>query len=425
MATQAKKKKSIRKKLLSMVLLPIFLLTMLITFFGMVLLFQFYSQSIQDELASTTSILMDCLDLTVRGDYSYRDNMLIKGDLNITDSTMLYRVKEKSQIDTTIFWQDTRILTTIEDKYGISAVGTKASQEVVDAVLKNGNTYFSTSADVNGMTYFGYYVPLENSGHDIVGMAFAGKPQKIVFKNIATILLWFVLFSLIAGLIAAMMTRGFSSRMVVDINAINNFLKSISEGSLNVVLEERVEKRNDELGTIGLYASNMRNDLKRMIEMDPLTSLYNRRSCNNKLHELEKEKTPFSIVMCDIDWFKKVNDTYGHDAGDYVLVTVSEIIRNNIKEHGFASRWGGEEFLLIYKLNFDETKKFVEQLQQDIRNYNFVYNGKKINISMTFGIESDNTEKSYEVRIKNADDNLYIGKNNGRDQIIYTKPNAL
>lgn len=412
-----KKERSIRTKLLSVVLLPLVVLSILIVIFGMVLQYRFYAQSIRDELASTTSILTDCLELTVRGDYSYEDGMLLKGDLNITDSTMLYRVKEQTQIDTTIFWQDTRILTTVEDSYGLSAVGTKADYEVVKTVLDQGEDFFSHAVDVNGMPYIGYYIPLKNSDHTVVGMVFAGKPRESIYQKIGEILFWFAIFSLIAVIIAILLCSVYSNRMVTDINAINRFLRTISEGDLTAELEERIVGRKDELGTIGKYASSMRSDLRKMIEMDPLTSLYNRRSCNNKLKALEKEKAEFSVVMCDIDWFKKINDSYGHDAGDYVLVTISELIRDNMQGNGFASRWGGEEFLLIYQLGTEETGEKVKQLQKSIRDYDFIYEDKKIKITMTFGIEAQE-EKSYEETIKQADTKLYVGKNNGRDQIV-------
>ena len=206
--------------------------------------------------------------------------------------------------------------------------------------------------------------------------------------------------------------------MVFDINIINGFLKTISEGDLTATLDDRIVVRKDELGAIGLHATKMQDNLRKLIGTDPLTSLFNRRSCNNKLRALEQDKEEFCIVMCDIDWFKKINDTYGHDAGDYVLVTISQIFQENIKDCGFASRWGGEEFLLVYKLGLQDTRAKVEQLQNTIREFNFQYQDKSFRVTMTFGIEGDHTGNSYEERIKEADNKLYVGKNDGRNQIV-------
>lgn len=412
------KQSGIQKKLLLIGLLPILLLGVMIVTIGMVVLYRSYTGSIEEELVATTSVLIDCLDLTVRGDYSYRDDMLMKGNLNITDSTMLYRIKESSQIDTTIFWKDIRILTTVENKYGVSAVGTRAAPEVARIVMDEGTPYFSREVNVNGTPYIGYYIPLQNSDHTVVGMIFAGKRRQLVIQKVWSMILWYLIFAAIALVTAVLLIRIFSRRMVVDINGINGFLKTISEGDLTAELDESIVERSDELGTIGQYAVQMRSDLKMLIERDPLTSLFNRRSCNNRLNALKSEKAVYSVVMCDIDFFKKVNDTYGHDAGDYVLVTISTLIRDNVRDCGFASRWGGEEFLLVYRLDESGTRAKVEQLQKQIREYDYRYEGTALKITMTFGIASEEGSDSYEERIRRADDKLYTGKQNGRDQIV-------
>lgn len=412
------KRKSIRTKLLSIVLVPTISLGTVIIIFGVILLYRFYCQSIHDELASTTNMMIDCLDLTVRGNYTYKDGMLLKGDLNITDSTMLYRVREESQIDTTIFWQDTRIITTVENQYGVSAVGTKAGEDVVEEVLEKGKNYFSDHLDINGEKYVGYYMPLKNGNRDIVGMVFAGKKERSIYRNIGEIVLWFLLFSIIAVIIAAFFAKSFSKKVVLDINTINQFLRTISEGQMNESLDDRIANRNDELGSIGIYADRMRSDLQKLIEMDALTSLYNRRSGNNMLQAITDKKEQFTMVMCDIDWFKKINDNYGHDAGDCVLVGVSDMIRNNVGDSGFACRWGGEEFLLVYSTGFEQAREKVEALQKTIREYEFAYEDSVIKVTMTFGIEESDLTEDYEQIIKRADEKLYVGKNNGRNQIV-------
>lgn len=414
-----KQNNSIQKKLLFIGLMPILILTILIVSLGMILLYRSYTISIQEELESTTNVLIDCLDLTIPGDYHYENDILYKGDLNITTSAMMNRVRERSGIDTTIFWHDTRVLTTVVNESGESATGTKASTEVVKAVLLEGKDYYSNDVDVNGMKYIGYYMPLLNSNQEVIGMVFAGQSRQQVYDKVFSVLAWFVVFSMLAVLFTSLLIRLFSKKMTTDINGINEFLATIAKGDLAASLDEEIVQRGDELGTIGQYASKMRGDLKNLIENDPLTMLYNRRSCNNKLKAMENEKIDYSVVMCDVDWFKKINDNYGHDAGDHVLIKISQLIMDNIKDCGFASRWGGEEFLLIYQLDHDGTKARVEQLQKAIREYDFTYGDNEIRLTMTFGVEAGHKEESYEERIKRADNKLYIGKNNGRDQIVY------
>ena len=210
---------SIRKKLLPIVIFPIILLSCLITVTGVTLFYGFYTQSIRNELVSTTDTLLDCLNFAISGDYRYENEMLLKGDLNITDSTMLLRIKEQSQIDTTFFWDDLRIMTTIEDEYGVSAVGTKAGNEVKNVVLKQGQRYFSKNLTINGDMYIGYYVPLKNTSGEVVGMIFAGKQKDLVYEKITEVIIWFAVFSVIMIVVSIVITLKFSSSMIADITA--------------------------------------------------------------------------------------------------------------------------------------------------------------------------------------------------------------
>ncbi len=409
---------SIRKKLLPIVIFPIILLSCLITVTGVTLFYGFYTQSIRNELVSTTDTLLDCLNFAISGDYRYENEMLLKGDLNITDSTMLLRIKEQSQIDTTFFWDDLRIMTTIEDEYGVSAVGTKAGNEVKNVVLKQGQRYFSKNLTINGDMYIGYYVPLKNTSGEVVGMIFAGKQKDLVYEKITEVIIWFAVFSVIMIVVSIVITLKFSSSMIADINSINRSLKAISEGNLRSTLGNRVVNRNDEIGSIGLYALKMRDNLQKLIERDALTELYNRRSGHNMLSAISQRNELYCVVMCDIDFFKKVNDTYGHDAGDYVLQQVSRLIKNNVSDYGFASRWGGEEFLLVYKLGYEDTVAKTRLLRESILAYDFTYEGTKMNITMTFGVADGTEYIRYENVIKKADEKLYVGKNNGRNQVV-------
>jgi len=411
-------KGGIRKKLLPIVILPIILLSCLITVIGVSLFYGFYTQSIRNELISTTDTLIDCLDFAIGGDYQYENEMLFKGDLNITDSTMLLRIKEQSGIDITFFWNDLRIMTTIEDEYGISAVGTKAANRVKEVVLRQGQSFSSKDLSINGRKYIGYYVPLKNTGGEIVGMIFAGKQKGLVYDKITEVIIWFATFSAIMIVISVFITLKFSSNMIADINSINHFLKAISEGNLRSTLGNRVVNRKDEIGSIGIYALKMRDNLQKLIERDALTELYNRRSCNTMLSAISQRNELYCVVMCDIDFFKKVNDTYGHDAGDYVLQEVSDLIKKNVSEYGFASRWGGEEFLLVYKLRYEDTVARTRQLRQSILDHDFTYEKTKMDITMTFGVADGTEFIRYENVIKKADEKLYVGKNNGRNQVV-------
>lgn len=163
--------------------------------------------------------------------------------------------------------------------------------------------------------------------------------------------------------------------------------------------------------------------LMRMASLDTLTQLYNRRHMNEHLAEMAltaaKTNRSFCIAIGDVDFFKSINDTYGHDAGDYVLVTLAEIFRNFMENKGVASRWGGEEFLFVFKsYNFDLCYNDLEDLRKIIENHNFTYKDDSIKVTMTFGVEEYDEHIGVETTISRADVKLYNGKKGGRNRVI-------
>ena len=155
---------------------------------------------------------------------------------------------------------------------------------------------------------------------------------------------------------------------------------------------------------------------------DQLTGLFNRRKSLECLADLEKsnEIGTLSIVMGDIDFFKKVNDTYGHDAGDEVLKAVAEYMRINCGKEGQLCRWGGEEFLLIFVgKNGDETYHLIDKLRIYVMGHPVTVKDAEIAITMTFGIAEYDFAGNTESTIKEADEKLYTGKQSGRNRVIY------
>lgn len=412
------RKSGIRQKMLLVSVFPTIFLGIVIFVLGIFLIYGFAAQSIESELASTAYMLKGCFDMTVRGNYSYENDILKKGEVNITDSSMLYEIKDTAKIDTTIFWEDLRVLTTIENKKGVSAVGTKASDHVKQMVLVDGQDYFIRNILITGKHYIGFYTPLKNEDGNIIGMVFAGKTMTAVYMNVARIIAWFLVFTFIAVCIAIFMSKGFSEKLILDIDVIKHYLHMLTIGNFSVTMDKRIVERQDEIGEIGSYAIKMGTSLESFIELDNLTSLYNRRSCHNRIKRLVDARKRFTFVMGDIDFFKKVNDEYGHECGDRVLIFISKMIKDSIGTDGFACRWGGEEFLLIYELDFESAKQRVELLLDQIRDFRFEYNTQDIRVTMTFGMKEMELNIPYEEVINMADNNLYKGKTEGRNRII-------
>ncbi|MBP5152518.1 MAG: GGDEF domain-containing protein [Lachnospiraceae bacterium] len=131
---------------------------------------------------------------------------------------------------------------------------------------------------------------------------------------------------------------------------------------------------------------------------------------------------PFCLSIADIDFFKKVNDTYGHNAGDDVLRAVAGILKENMVGKGFAARWGGEEFMLVFdRLSSKQAVPVLEKALDDIRANTVETEGFEIKVTMTFGI-SDGSQGPIEDIVSVADEKLYYGKQNGRNRIVIDLP---
>ncbi len=154
---------------------------------------------------------------------------------------------------------------------------------------------------------------------------------------------------------------------------------------------------------------------------DALTGLYNRRHFDNTVErEFMRSKRyggDLSLAIIDIDFFKKVNDTYGHLCGDYVLKEVAYLIMDNFRKTDFVFRYGGEEFVVILtETDIKSSQIPLERLRKKIEEYPFVFNGKPLNVTISTGVSSNNAE-DMETFLDNADKALYRAKQAGRNRI--------
>ena len=176
-----------------------------------------------------------------------------------------------------------------------------------------------------------------------------------------------------------------------------------------------VTKRIEEINELNIYATT-----------DPLTQLLNRRSIFEKLNEeknrFDRNKKTFSIIIADIDNFKLVNDKYGHECGDSVLLNISHKMISNLRKQDKTCRWGGEEFLILLpETNYEGAKVIAEKIQTTISDTNIAYKGNTLSITITQGICEYNGLGSIEDSINCADKSLYIGKNSGKNCVILYK----
>lgn len=173
---------------------------------------------------------------------------------------------------------------------------------------------------------------------------------------------------------------------------------------------------------IKLSSSQLRHQnaiLDKLASTDPLTGLYNRRSMDVFLSQAVEARASFALIMCDIDNFKKVNDTYGHDFGDVVLKGIAKITSDQVKGHGYVCRWGGEEILiLINNASEESSRRVAENIRRNVANRVFELNEKWIHCTLTLGIALHDGKEPVEETITRADYNLYCGKRNGKNAVV-------
>lgn len=188
-------------------------------------------------------------------------------------------------------------------------------------------------------------------------------------------------------------------------------------GFLVAVQLERYNKENIEQS----------KKLERLALVDELTDTFNRRAFFKIGHKLLKqavrEGKVISIIMMDIDHFKKVNDTYGHKTGDIVLKEFVNAIKQIIRENDFLARIGGEEFvLLLYDVNLKETDTLINKILNRIRTLQIpLENGKNLQITASMGVYTFKPEEKSEIQqaLINADKALYVAKKTGRNRVVY------
>ncbi len=333
------KKRSIRFSLNRLVILSMVSLGIVILTVSIPVIYKAIVSETEEGLKNLAHALLEQCNVTGEGDYSLKGDVLCKGGVIFEgDSGIVDNVKEVSGIDATIFWEDTRMLTTIRSEDGERAIALRYTKGMVDSLSK---------------------------------------------------------------------TR--------------EFLEKVARGDLECQIDSALLERRDEIGEMGKFAQMLQNSIVSLIGTDSLTGLYNRRSCNEVLetaiHEYREYGKQFSVVIGDIDNFKNFNDTYGHLTGDKVLKQVSQIFQKHMKGKGSAFRWGGEEFLLVYKE--ENPVGMVEKVLEEIRNTPIHYEEQMIQVTMTFGVSVCQGEDTAEILIKQADDRLYYGKTHGKNQVVF------
>lgn len=265
---ERKRKMSIMVRLLLMVISPCLLLGIAMTLYSGWNMQRGMQKTTLDGLRSTDYAVLEMFENVADGDYKQdAKGNVYRGEYKISDNNELADyIKNKTDVDVTFFYGDTRVLTSLKDKKtGDRLIGTTASKEVTDKVLKNGKEYSDTGIVINERPYYGYYVPVKNSDDSIVGMVFVGRESKdinafIKSKSSAVFLMALIIMAMAS--IAAWIT---SRSVAVSVRGTEKVIGALADGNLTLDVEEKLLGRNDEIGDMARSVEKLRQELFEII----------------------------------------------------------------------------------------------------------------------------------------------------------------
>lgn len=305
-----------QSKMLAMSLFPLIVLGLTTIISGNARIKEVVTNNIENGLRCAAVAVRDTIDYADEGEFHVEDGTLYKGEFDVTSATdVADHLKTSADTDITVFYGNTRYMTSILDAQGNRAVGTTASEEVTGKVLDGQQEYFSSDANVNGAAYFGYYIPIIENGNS-VGMVFAGIPQadakaqinKIISLIAGIMVLFVFLFSALTILVVKSLTKG----LIRGTSA----LEQVATGKLNVELNSKFAERKDEIGQISRAVQKLKQEMTTVI-----TEIMGN---SKELHEsssLLDEKTNAS--MEHINQIERAVDEIAQGAGSQAQETQS------------------------------------------------------------------------------------------------------
>lgn len=240
-----------------------------------------------------------------------------------------------------------------------------------------------------------------------VAMFFAGVVYGVITVAVFITLCSYILFAADGWFVVAQYTTEFKLRLLYSfatVTFLSAFYEHSRQTSFNIVkdLSDKFEKQ---------------------AQQDTLTRLPNRRGIQQFIEfesaRARRQKKPLTLILCDIDRFKRVNDQYGHDGGDVVLKHVSDLFKASIREQDGVARWGGEEFLFVLP-DTDESNAVVlaEKVRETLATSPVDIQQKKVVITASFGVAQIDFEQGLDKALTLADKALYKAKEKGRNKVL-------
>ena len=207
--------------------------------------------------------------------------------------------------------------------------------------------------------------------------------------------------------------------------------EAIEEQNIHKIgkLQKRIEKLEKENEALKRYLQEKRVKLEfiekkfetvqQEANIDALTKVFSRKKFEEDMQKLQKEHIPFSVIFLDIDDFKRINDTYGHQVGDRVLREIGEILNTYLRKGTFAYRYGGEEFVVILlKSDLEAARSVAERLKEVIEHRSIRIDEQVLDFTASFGVVQREEDESVADVLKRADEALYEAKRSGKNRVV-------
>lgn len=227
-------------------------------------------------------------------------------------------------------------------------------------------------------------------------------------------------------------TREIPIVMITNLTSPMDVKKALEQGALDFI-----RKTCEPIEVIARIHSALRlkykqDLLKRNAQRDHLTQLYNKQYFNTALEKLIKDKNHYykgiALLLIDCDYFKRINDRYGHVSGDMLLATIANAVAKSVKQSDIVCRFGGEEFCVISpNTTRFQAYKISERIRTNVQKIPFHFKGETVSVTISCGVShmDCNEDKSSLKMVNEADTALYLAKNNGRNQTVLFSENEI
>ena len=309
---------------------------------------------------------------------------------------------------------------------------TKKISDIINFQVRFDKKNGDFSYNLNDVDKLAYYSRIDKIGWIIVTIV---DKREIIKPIILQIFVSILIIGVVAILLAWFLSASLSNRFIIPLTELKKRVNAIITGDYDRG-SPTYEYPNNEIGTIAkdieqlteheLYDRNIElKTINKKLEListtDSLTKLSNRHKMNSELKKEWERATRygnnFSLIMFDIDWFKRINDTYGNQAGDSTLNEIEKKKKNTLRSTDIAGRWGGEEFLVLCPgTSLSGAKELAIKLCSTIDNFQFTVG---VTITISAGLCEFDGHKSIEDMIKEADRKLYEAKRQGRNTVVH------